>query len=118
MGKSAQEKDLKGTTRDDDWPRQQRGNPIDLGWDSGQDRFLVGVVRIQSDQPWADGLMQRSLLGCQWGNARAQLDRDFGETVLIPDSCTAHSLLLDTRIAKLREVRSARCEVRSRDRSR
>lgn len=78
----------------------------------------MGVVRIQSDQPWADGLMQRSLLGCQWGNARAQLDRDFGETVLIPDSCTAHTLLLDTRIAKLREVRSAKCEVRSRDRKR
>jgi hypothetical protein len=35
-------------------------------------RFLVGVVRIQSDQPWADGLMQRSLFGCtfwlEWGH--------------------------------------------------
>lgn len=32
-----------------------------LDWEQRQ--ILVGVVRIQRDQPWADGLMQRSLFG-------------------------------------------------------
>lgn len=51
--------------------------PFDLlgDWDSGQDRFLAGVVQIESDQPWAAGLMQRSLFGFEWGEADAKPSR-------------------------------------------
>jgi len=32
-------------------------------WTRSKDRFWGCLARIQSDQPWADGLMQRSLFG-------------------------------------------------------
>lgn len=34
----------------------------------GARQILAGVIRIQSDQPWADGLMQRSLFDWEWGH--------------------------------------------------
>lgn len=51
---------------DDNNERAGGRNTIDRCFDRaglGARQILVGVVRIQSDQPWADGLMQRSLFG-------------------------------------------------------
>lgn len=44
--------------------------------DSAQEQNLVGVVR---DQPWADGLMQRSSFGWEWRHGPVDSGWDFGE---------------------------------------
>lgn len=68
-------------TRDDDWPQNQRkaGGPLKsrsafslTQLESQRRQILVRVVQIQSDQPWADRLMQRNPLG--WSGVTDPLD--------------------------------------------